>query len=441
VVQLSWANPSYSARSVAVGGAFTSLGADMSSHFINPAGIGMYRSIEVVYGPNFSFKNTASSYLNNTENASNFLMEAGTFGLVFSLERNRKNLKYLNFGLAYHQSNHQNLRRQYSGFKQESSYFFFDIEPGLGLQQEESISTKGSRYGEFVLSLAGNYNERFFIGANIGVPRYVFNQEFRFSEADINNNVPDLTEVVISENDSIWTIDGAYVGLGISYKLTENVRFGANIKSGTYYTLFEDYVLSEIIADDDGNEVNYGDPLQEIEFNLRQPFSANAGLAFLNRKGFISVDATYQPNTRFEYSDDNTTELTDSSYLWTQNRLIRRTLKDVFNIRAGGELIIKEDYRLRAGYQYLMSPIVDKRELSDQHVISLGAGVRKTINEIMDNKSAFFVDVALVFATYKNRYRPYDFADDIAPPIVDFNYIRTNLNTTFGIKFWLSNAT
>jgi len=111
VIQLSWANPSYTARSAAVGGAFSSLGADISSNFINPAGIGMYRSVELVYGSNFSFKNTVSDYLNNTDNASNFLMEFGTIGLVFATKRKQnRRLSYLNFGLAYHQSNNNNLR-------------------------------------------------------------------------------------------------------------------------------------------------------------------------------------------------------------------------------------------------------------------------------------------------------------------------------------------
>jgi len=436
VIQLSWANPAYTARSAATGGAFTSLGADLSSSFINPAGIGMFRTAEVVYGPNFSFKNTTSDYLNNTENASNFLMEFGTFGLVIPTKRTqKKRLTYLNFGLAYHQSNNHNLRKTYSGFKEESSYYFFEIDPGLGVQQEESISTKRSRYGEFVVSLAANYSDRFFIGVNLGVPRYVFNQEFRFSESDINNNIEELTEVVISENDSIWSIEGAYFGLGINYRLNDNFRFGASIKSASFFTLLEDYVLSEIVAFDDGEEINFGDPLDEIQFDLKKPFVANAGLSYLNQKGFIAVDVQYQPNTRYEYSDDFNSEQSDSSYLSTQNNLIRRSLRDAFNIKVGGEYILAQNYRLRAGYQYLMSPLQDTRELSDQHVFSIGGGIRKVVSEYETRKSVFFADVALIFATYNNRYRPYDFADDLAPPVVDFTYIRTNLNTTFGFKF------
>jgi len=440
VIQLSWANPAYTARSIAVGGAFTSLGADISSNFINPAGIGMFRTAEVVYGPNFSFKNTASNYLNNTKNASNLLMELGTFGIVIPTKRTqKKRLTYLNFGLAYHQSNHNNLRRAYSGFNQESCCYIGDY-PDLGAQHEENISTKRSRYGEFVFAAAANYQDRFFIGLNLGIPRYTFNQEYRFSEVDVNDSFY-LAEINIIENDSIWVVEGgAYIGFGINYKLTDNFRIGVNIKSSSYFTLFEDYVASEIEAYDDGYEINLGSPLEEFEFNLRKPFTANAGISYLNQKGFIAVDVEYQPYTRYEYSDDFNSELNDSSYISTQNYSIRENLRDVFNIKAGGEYVLAQNYRLRAGYQYLMSPLQDNRELSDQHVFSIGGGIRKVVAEYETRKSVFFADVALVFAAYKSRYHPYQFPADYEgnippPPIVDFNYIRTNLNTTFGFKF------
>ncbi len=441
VVQLSWANPAYTARSMAVGGAFTSLGADVSSNYINPAGIGMFRTAEVIYGPNFSFKNTASSYLGNAENANNFLMEFGTFGLVIPMKRTlKKRLSYLNFGLAYHQSSNNNLRRSYNGFNQETCCYIGGFLPDIGAEHQESISTKRSQFGEFVFSIAANYNDRFFIGANLGVPRYSFNQEYRFSEIDVDDQFY-LSAINIVESDSIWSVEGAYIGIGINAKLNKNVRFGVSIKSATYFTLFEDYVFSLIESYDDGYEINLGDPLEEIEFNLSKPFTANAGLSYLNQKGFIAVDVEYQPNSRYRYSDDSGSELDETTYLATQNSLIRRELRDAFNVKAGGEYVLAQNYRLRAGYQYLMSPMQDTRELSDQHVFSIGGGLRKVVAEYETRNSVFFADAALVFATYKNRYRPYDFPpnDDgsipSAPPIVDFTYVRTNLNTTFGFKF------
>jgi len=274
----------------------------------------------------------------------------------------------------------------------------------------------------------------------LGFPRYTFNQESRFTEIDIDNSFYE-EEILILENDSIWSIEGGYVGLGINFKLNEHLRFGANIKSSTYFTLLEDYIRTKIIAYDDGYEMNDGDPLIETGFDLKKPFTANAGISYLNQKGFITVDVEYQPNTKYEYSDGDGSQFDNTTYIYDQNNLIDNDLKDAFNIKAGGEFVLAQNYRLRAGYQYSMSPMRDKRELSDQHVFSLGGGMRKVVAEYETRKSVFFADVTLIFATYNSRFRPYEFQpneDGIIPsppPIVDFNYVRGNLNTTFGFKF------
>lgn len=48
-------HPFGTARAMALGGAFTSLGGDMTSMFVNPAGLGMYRSNEISLTPMMSF--------------------------------------------------------------------------------------------------------------------------------------------------------------------------------------------------------------------------------------------------------------------------------------------------------------------------------------------------------------------------------------------------
>ena len=46
-LRLSWFVPSGTARSNALGGAMGSLGGDLSSNHINPAGLGFYKSSEL----------------------------------------------------------------------------------------------------------------------------------------------------------------------------------------------------------------------------------------------------------------------------------------------------------------------------------------------------------------------------------------------------------
>lgn len=64
LLALSQYNYSFStARSAALGGAFTSLGADLSSMSINPAGLGMYMSSDFGISPSLTWNNMQSTYL------------------------------------------------------------------------------------------------------------------------------------------------------------------------------------------------------------------------------------------------------------------------------------------------------------------------------------------------------------------------------------------
>ncbi len=101
------------ARSMAMAGAFTSLGADASSMGINPAGLGMYRHNEITLSPVISLtstKNNAQNWGNNEQSRfamSNFaavikLQESASGGLVsanFAIGMNR--IADFNYRMGY----------------------------------------------------------------------------------------------------------------------------------------------------------------------------------------------------------------------------------------------------------------------------------------------------------------------------------------------------
>src|SRR5687767_307743 len=66
-LRYSWYTPSGTARQQAVGGAMTSLGGDLSAAFINPAGLGFYKTGDIVITPGFNLLNNKSTYLGHTE--------------------------------------------------------------------------------------------------------------------------------------------------------------------------------------------------------------------------------------------------------------------------------------------------------------------------------------------------------------------------------------
>jgi hypothetical protein len=83
-LRMSYARPYGSAREQAIGGAMGSLGGDITANYVNPAGLGFYKTGEVVFSPGWSFGNVQTGYLsNNTKSPSfnNFII--GTSGVVY----------------------------------------------------------------------------------------------------------------------------------------------------------------------------------------------------------------------------------------------------------------------------------------------------------------------------------------------------------------------
>ena len=106
-LKYSWNNNLMgTARSAAMGGAFSALGADVGALSLNPAGVAVYRSSEFVFTPTFYQNSTESNYLKSTNSDEKFnfnlnnLAYVGTFGrglsggwesVSFALGYNRKN--------------------------------------------------------------------------------------------------------------------------------------------------------------------------------------------------------------------------------------------------------------------------------------------------------------------------------------------------------------
>lgn len=90
--------PFTTARATAMGGAFTSLGADLSSMSINPAGIGMYRGTAYGITPAMNFSGTNNSYSNNV-NDSRFSFN--NIGIAGSVYNSSGTLTSVNIGFSY----------------------------------------------------------------------------------------------------------------------------------------------------------------------------------------------------------------------------------------------------------------------------------------------------------------------------------------------------
>ena len=69
-LRYSWLTQGGTARNQAIGGAGGSLGGEFSTMFMNPAGIGFYKTSEFVFTPAFSMQKNKSAYRGTSASAS-----------------------------------------------------------------------------------------------------------------------------------------------------------------------------------------------------------------------------------------------------------------------------------------------------------------------------------------------------------------------------------
>lgn len=122
IFRVSQVNYGFStARSSAMGGAFTSLGADAASININPAGLGLYRSSEISFSPMLRINASKSqnigpgSIVNNKTNATTF--NVGNVSAIYNVidEPKANVLRGLTLGISYNQLENFNSTQFSSG--------------------------------------------------------------------------------------------------------------------------------------------------------------------------------------------------------------------------------------------------------------------------------------------------------------------------------------
>lgn len=109
---LSQTDNSYmSARVSALGGAFVSLGADLSSMSINPAGLGMYRSSALAISADISTARTTNAF--NPSGSSHTNFSFNQVGLALNLYQGSGALASFTFGFAYNKLADLNYTQNY----------------------------------------------------------------------------------------------------------------------------------------------------------------------------------------------------------------------------------------------------------------------------------------------------------------------------------------
>ncbi len=288
VLRYSYLPQHGTARNMAIGGAMGSLGGDLNALYVNPAGLGLYKTRELVLSPGFMFNNNKADFRGTDTKSNKSGFDLGTSGIVIGF--NSPNSKWTNqaFSFGISQTANFNNYVSYRGLNNQSSYaeqyaeqlsqsnlspdaalsepsfaygtapaiftYLVDtfpngsggynvkalpeflLEKGIALEQQKTIETKGGIY-ELALGYAANMDDKFYIGGSLGIPIINYSRTTQYKESDPSgdpNNNFDYFEL----NDHLTTKGFGINGkLGVIFKPQEAIRLGVAVHTPTFYTL------------------------------------------------------------------------------------------------------------------------------------------------------------------------------------------------------------
>ncbi len=485
-LRTAWFTQNGTARNMATGGVMGSLGGDITANHVNPAGLGLFKTNEFVLTPGFGMNHNKFNYRGtDTANSKNSFNLGASGVILSSATRKGRNWTSSAFAFSINQLANYDNHVQFRGFNNASSFteqyleeltkdradtfaalsnyifgsslafrtFLVDTTSGpggvvtgyqslvpisTGVNQLYDATTRGG-YHEIALGLAGNMEDKMYVGGSVTIPIINYSRDLIYSETDATNNA--TNEFKSFEYRESFTSHGVGIGakLGIIYKPQESWRIGFAFHTPQYIG-FTDRISSSIVANTEtyagtktatSNELNSGNPGVR-KYDLITPWRAIASASYVFReisdtrrqRAFVSADVEYvnYRGARFSAADKNNDAL--ATYYQTLNDVVKDTYKGNINVRIGGELKL-HTIMFRLGGAYYGSPYNDDNIKASRVLATGGIGYRDH-GIFIDLSYAHNFTKDAVFA-YRLNDKPNTYAEQGGS--------RGNVVLTLGFKF------
>ena len=294
-LRYSWYPQNATARVMAIGGAMGSLGGDITATFVNPAGLGFYKTGDAVITPGFFLNKVKTNYFSNSTKESKNAFGFGPTGFVIGGPSVYKPKQSVAFSIAATQTanfnnvihfkalNHlSSFSEQFAEEFAKSGYtidevlnvnsplpytsapaintFLIDtvrvgntvqvkaapefiLDAGQAVQQEMFKTTGGGLY-EVALGGAINLKEKWLFGGAIGVPLVSYKSNTTFTETDTSANTNNHFKS-FEYNDN-FTTKGAGINLklGAIFRPVEYFRLGLAVHTPSFMWLADERTVS-----------------------------------------------------------------------------------------------------------------------------------------------------------------------------------------------------
>lgn len=422
VLRYSWTESLGSIRSTGMGGAYGSLGADLASTIINPAGLGMYRRGDASISMGLhSSKTTTSlgSSISFPDTESDISATIGSLGVALTIPSVNPDWPFITLAVSHHKRAmfDQTLLLEDSEFQQSLLGVFQGLATGVHnadlndgeypynaslawytylldpdgednynyvtpfatddpVNVDRRIERSGTM-GETQYSVGGTFREKISLGATLGTSKVYFSEESRHSETPLDPGT-DLASWTYYET---LVIEGnGIVGrIGAIANISKWLRIGVAWHSPTRLKLIDSYSTSVNSVWKDGDNYSESSPEGGYEYLVIIPSKTIISGSFLIGKiGILSADyeTTDIGSGRLKSVDS---WLSDGYDFEAENESVESSYNRIHEVRVGLEMRIAKNWRIRSGAGISTSPFsIESGVLSDpsRNKVSLGTEYR-----------------------------------------------------------------
>lgn len=461
-LRASWFTQNGSARSNAIGGAIGSLGGDLTAAYINPAGIGLYRTKEFMFSVGdvrnnnvFDFRGT-----NNQNNKSVF--RYGSIGFVFGSVSEYNTNKSSAFSITVNQITSFNNRVNYSGFNNYSSFSEQYVEElvkdkadtmaalgnyifgstlafrtylvdtlndaqgrfigykslvpiSTGVNQQYQSLTQGGIH-DIALTFATKNNNKWYFGGSINIPIISYRRTLNYREDDATTDTTNRFGYFTFTENFRSTGAGFGIKLGAIHRLSEKIRLGLAIHSPQFFSL-KDRISASMTTNTEGFKKTISETSNALnnnnegtrEYTLTTPYRVVASASYVfnqvedtrKQRGFLSIDVEFVNYRGSRFSKTNPDGTTIKDYYNDLNNTIKENYKPNINFKLGGEIKF-DPVAFRLGFGYYGSPYKDDELKANRKMFSAGIGYRA---------KGMFIDFSYTYTKINDVNFPYRLAD------------------------------
>lgn len=340
------------------------------------------------------------------------------------------------------------------------------------LRQRSGMLTSGSKQ-DIVLNFGMNFNDRLFVGFNMGMPvatyRYgetfleeaVNTSDFRIDYSDGNTAYFDHAYYEYAQTTEL---SGIYGKLGVLYVTPFGTRLGAAVQTPTVMTVTDrwDVYASTSFTNSAFNTHAQPGDINEYSYALIMPARYTFGVAqTFGRKGLVSFDFEMSDYSHMKYTTND--GYNDGRYFAVENNVISNFAGMAFEGRLGAEYRLTPSLSLRAGYSYQTSPYCYRTDIEGYEYDSAAylafyddfasgkyrlVGAKRMFEDLTetlsaglgyDSDGAFFADFAIRRTTtpraYFHPYSDYITGDGTYTPEVSYKTKLVDTVLTLGWRF------